>query len=80
MARIDPVPRERAGWLQRMSDWMARRRTGVSLEPINMLGHQPNLLFGYGMFELALERGKSVDAKLKQLAQLKAATLIGCPF
>jgi hypothetical protein len=35
---------------------------------------------GYGAFELALGRSRRVDDRLKDLAALKAATLIGCPF
>jgi len=32
------------------------------------------------MFEFAGERAHRVEARLKELAQIKAATLVGCPF
>jgi len=32
------------------------------------------------VFELALDRSRRIEERLKELAALKAATLIGCPF
>jgi AhpD family alkylhydroperoxidase len=29
---------------------------------------------------MAFERAKKVDARLKELAQIKVATLVGCPW
>jgi hypothetical protein len=49
-------------------------------EPLKVAAHHPWVFRGYGAFELALDRSDLVDEWLKELAALKAATLIGCPF
>jgi AhpD family alkylhydroperoxidase len=49
-------------------------------DPVNVTAHHPLLLGGYGGLELAMERSKSVDHRLKELAALKAAAMVGCEF
>ncbi len=80
MARIEGVPQRKAGWLQRFASWMSRRRLGKVAEPIGIMAHHRWVFGGYGAFEMALERSRRVDARLKELAAIKAATLVGCPF
>ncbi len=80
MARIGGVPEREAGLATRLAYWFSRRRLGKVAEPLQVTAHHPTLLRGYGAFELALERSSRVDDRLKDLAGLKAATLIGCPF
>lgn len=80
MARIAGVPEEKAGWLLRLLNWAARRRLGKTIEPLAIMGHHTRLLLGSGAMDLALDRSRQADARLKELAQIKAATLIGCPF
>jgi len=50
------------------------------IEPVKIAAHQPRLLRAIGQMEGGLEAARSVPLKLKLLASLKAATLIGCPF
>jgi AhpD family alkylhydroperoxidase len=76
MARIET----RRGGLARMSQWYSRRGYGKDVETIDVLGHRPGLLAGYGAFEFALERSGSVDARLKDLGAVRAAMLVGCEF
>jgi hypothetical protein len=59
---------------------MARRRVGKVPEPMMVAAHSPWVFRAYGAFELALDRARRVDAKLKALAGIKAAALVGCPF
>lgn len=80
MARIEGVSAKRAGWWVRVADWAARRRLGRSVEPVRILGHSSRLLFGVGAFEWALDGAAAVPSRLKELAQIRAATLVGCPF
>jgi hypothetical protein len=80
MARIKGVPNERAGWLLRMARRFSRRRLGKDLELTSILGHSSWLLGGVGVFEAAMERATKLDPRVKSLAGIKAATLIGCPF
>ncbi len=80
MARIEGVPEGRVGLLLRFAYWFARRRFGRVPEPLTVVACHPWLSRGYGVFEFALERSRLVDERLKSLAEVKAATLIGCPF
>ena len=76
MARIET----KRGPLARLSQWYSRRGYGKDIETIDVLGHRPGLLAGYGAFEFALERSHAVDARLKDLAAVRAAMLVGCEF
>jgi hypothetical protein len=86
MARIAGVEPQDAGWLTRALYWLARRKvrklTGrVRLpEPIQIMAHHPRLLLALGQMEMGQEAAKNELARLKVLASIKAATLIGCPF
>lgn len=68
--------------------WMAHRKIGEiaerdterAIEPLEVYGHLPRLLIGYGMFEGAVEKAKRVDDRLKGLASVKAATLVHCEY
>ena len=80
MARIDKVPEREAGSFGRFANRLSRRRFGEVAEPLAVMAHHPRLLLGYGMFELAFERSNLVDERLKDLAVLKAATIVGCEF
>jgi AhpD family alkylhydroperoxidase len=59
---------------------MSRRDYGKLPEPIEVTAHHPGILRGYGMFEWETGRAKSVDPRLKELAAIKAAALVGCEF
>lgn len=80
MARIGGVPKNKAGWMTRFAYWYSRRHFGKVTEPLTVIAHHRWLARGYGLFELALGRSHEVDNRLKALASIKAATLIGCPF
>jgi hypothetical protein len=41
--------------------------------------HVPSLLWVRGIFELLLDRSNLIDRQIRKLAELKAATLVGCP-
>jgi hypothetical protein len=80
MARIEGVPESKAGLFSRFAYRFSRRRFGRVAEPLTIVAHHSSLSKGNGLFELALQRARLVDAKLKSLASIKTATLIGCPF
>lgn len=86
MKRIEGAP---AGWRKpqlALAYRMARRRlrelaenqTDRAIEPLEVFGHLPRLLMGFGMFLKAAEKQKTVDERLKRLAAVKASTLIHC--
>jgi len=79
MARIDAP--KRPGALARLTGWYSRRRYGTDLAPAaEAWSHTPGLLLGYGALEMAFERSRRVDHKLKLLAELKASTVAGCEW
>ena len=80
MARIDGVPAERAGLLVRFAYRFSKRLTGKVVEPLTVAAHHPWILRAYSSYEFALGRARLVDARLKTLASLKTAALVGCPF
>ena len=80
MARIPGVPAERAGLFARLVYRFSKRTLGKVVEPLAVTAHDGAMLAGYSAFEFFLGRARLVDAKLKVLAELKAAALVGCPF
>ncbi len=61
-----------------MAYGLSRRRFGEVAEPLTVMAHLPKLLLGYGLRELAFERSSLIDERLKSLAVLKAAPMVGC--
>jgi len=80
MARIRGVEANEAGLFTRLLYWMTRRKVGRVIVPFKVTAHQPRLLFAVGGMEMGQQALRTVDAKLKVLAEIKAATLVGCPF
>jgi hypothetical protein len=80
MARLEGLPPARAGLFTRLAYWVARRRLRRLPEPLTVMAHQPKILAAVAGYETMLERARLVDARLKTLAGLKAAALIGCHF
>jgi hypothetical protein len=60
--------------------WMTRRKLGKVVAPVQIVAHSPRLLQGYGMMERAQMGLHAVEGMIKELAQLRVATLVGCPF
>lgn len=80
MARIPGVEAGQASWFTRIAYWMTKRKVGRVILPMKITAHQPRLLWGAGQMEMAQAAMKSVDEALKCLVEIKAATMIGCPF
>jgi AhpD family alkylhydroperoxidase len=78
MARIDPYPAR--GLLVRLAYWFARQRFGRVPGSVAVLAHNRATLSAVAGFELASERGHAAPWRLKELASVKVATLVGCRF
>ena len=78
MTRIAPAPAR--GPFVRYVYRETRKRYDRDLEPIEVTAHHRMLLAGMGAFEMALEKSKRVDERLKALAETKVALLVGCEF
>jgi AhpD family alkylhydroperoxidase len=70
----------RLGPFARVASWISRRDYGLVPEPLDVTAHHPGILRGYGIFEWETGRARSVDAKLKDLAGIKTAALVGCEW
>jgi AhpD family alkylhydroperoxidase len=88
MARIPRVPARGASLFVRLAYRLSRRGIAAltgreperMIEPIEMYAHVPRLLAAYGRLEQATAKVKTVDRRLRALAELKAATLTHCEY
>jgi len=84
MARIDGADPNQQGLIQglftRIVYAMTKRKVGRVVMPVKIAAHHAKLLWGYGQMEQSLLSSRLVEAALKDLAQLRVATLVGCPF
>ena len=69
-----------SGLLTRVVYALTRRKLGRVVAPVQVTAHHPQILWGYGQMEQSLLSSHRVDAALKELATLRVATLVGCPF
>ena len=90
MARIDGVPKSKAGPIVKLAYRFGPRamrkltgrdpQTGNGIEPVEIWAHQPKMMMGMGRFNQAIRKGKTVDERIKNLVELKGAQMIGCEF
>ena len=84
MARISGAPIGEGGALHRLFKKIVYSKTrgllGRVIMPIQVTAHHPKVFRGYIGMERSQRAGKLVDHKLKGLAELRVATLVGCPF
>ena len=84
MARIPGASRNQGGLIRRLFVGLVysltRRRLGKVITPIQVTAHHPRIFWGYLQMEQSQMGSKLIDAKLKGLAELRVATLVGCPF
>ena len=78
MARIAAAAK--LGWFARLVRRAAAKRLGMVPEPLDVQAHHGAVLFGTTMMELAQDRARSLPLRIKALADLRAATRIGCPW
>jgi 4-carboxymuconolactone decarboxylase len=79
-ARIAGVPEDTHNPLLRMSFRESRRRYGKVVDPLRVFAHHPRAMLGYAAQEMAAERSHLVDARLKHLAEMRAAMICGCEW
>lgn len=59
---------------------LTKRKLGRVVTPVKIVAHHPKLLWGYGQMEQSLLGSRLVAEPLKNLGELRVATLVGCPF
>ncbi|HTS49621.1 MAG TPA: hypothetical protein VMH05_16830 [Bryobacteraceae bacterium] len=80
MARIRGLEAGETNPLTRFLYWMTKRKLGRVIEAVKITAHQPRLVLASGQMEMGQQAVHSVEPKLKALAEIKAALMIGCPF
>ena len=80
MARIQGITNGRASWLVRALFAGVRRKAGSVSESLRIAGFNPRILLGWSLMEAAIDSERQLDAKLRKLAEVKTAALVGCPF
>ena len=84
MARISGAPSHQGSLLRRLFVGLVysltRRRLGRVIMPVQVTAHHSKIFWGYLQMEQSQLGAKLVDPKLKGLAELRVATLVGCPF
>jgi hypothetical protein len=84
MARIEGADPNKQGVFQglftRIIYSMTKRKIGRAVMPVRIAAHHSKLLWGYGQMEQSLLGSHLVEERLKNLAELRVATLVGCPF
>ena len=79
MSRMLGVTDREANWIVRLIFQGIRRRVGQLSDTWRIAAHAPGLLVGWILHELAYERSRTIDRKLRTLVQLKVAVMVGCP-
>ncbi len=89
MTRIAGVPASKAEPIVKLTHFFTRRQiarltgrktTVRMIEPLQMYALLPGLLSAYGGLEQATAKLRRLDERLKNLAELKAATLTSCEY
>lgn len=79
--RIGGVPDSTRNPLVRYAYRQSRKRgAGEVMAPLRVFAHNPTLMMGYGMLELAHERSQLLPPRLAHLATMRAAMLCGCEW
>lgn len=84
MARIPGADPKQAGFLNglfiRIVYALIKRKLGRVVVPAQIMAYHTRLLWGYGQMEQSLLSSSLVEPVLKNLAELRVATRVGCPF
>ena len=84
MARIEGADPSKQGLFQgmftRIIYALTKRKVGRVVMPAKIAAHHSKLLWGYGQMEQSQLGSRLVEATLKNLGELRVATLVGCPF
>lgn len=80
MARIRPIPRERAAVVLRSLYDHFQATYGAVPALFQAMAHRPELLLTFANFHRELWTGGGLDLQTKELAALRAAAVAGCRY
>jgi hypothetical protein len=80
MARITGLEKKQASWHLRWFYNVMRKMFGKDLTPAKLLMRKPGIMWGSIAMEAGLGKKRRVSLRYLQLAKVRTAALIGCPF
>lgn len=80
MARLHPIPRDRAALILRNVYDAAAQQFGATPVLTQTFAHRPELLLTFSNFERELWTGGVLDAKTKALVAVRVSALNGCAY
>jgi hypothetical protein len=80
MARITGLEKSQAPWHLRWFYTMMRKMFGKDLTPAKIQMRVPGLVWGTVGMEAGLSRKRRVSLRFVQLAKVRTAARVGCPF
>jgi len=80
VARISGLEKSQAPWHLRWFYGVMRKMFGKDLTPAKIQMRRPGLVWGSVAMEAGIGRKRRVSLRYIQLAKVRAAALIGCPF
>jgi hypothetical protein len=80
MNRITGLDRKQAPWHLRWFYGVMRNMFGKDLTPVKMQMRVPGIVWGGIAMEACLRRKRLVSLRYIQLAKVRTAARIGCPF
>jgi AhpD family alkylhydroperoxidase len=78
--RIQGLENNQVSWMLRPLFGLMKRRFGKVLTPFRVLAYRPAITLGLTGLVQAVEHSKAVAPRIKNLASVRAAQLIGCSF
>jgi len=80
MTRITGIGRRNAPWHLRWFYGVMRKMFGKELTPAKAQMRLPGLIWGSIAMEAGLSRKRHVSLRYTQLAKVRTAARVGCPF
>ena len=80
MARLQPAKPRGLDPVRRLIPWYTKRTYGRAIEPAGILAHHRKLMLGIAAAGMALERSSALPRRLRELAMLRSAQLVGCEW
>jgi hypothetical protein len=80
MPRMEGLERNQAPWHLRWFYSTMRKMFNKDLTPVKIQMKVPELVWGSTLMEGALSRNRKVSLRYIQLAKVRVAARVGCPF
>jgi hypothetical protein len=80
MARIPGLEKKQAPWHLRWFYGVMRKMFGKALTPVKLQMRVPGIVWGSIAMDAGLNKKRRVSLRYIQLAKVRTAARIGCPF